>query len=63
VGGWRAARDDDAGELRVGAPAHLAVWECTGLTGEAGRELPRIDEEPRLRRLVVAGRTVAKEED
>ena len=62
VGGWRAARDDDAGELRVGAPAHLAVWECAELAGEPGQELPRLDEEPRLRRLVVAGHTVAKEE-
>jgi predicted amidohydrolase YtcJ len=62
VGGWRAALDDEAGELRVGAPAHLAVWDCAEVVGEPGHELPRLDEEPRLRRLVVAGRTVAKEE-
>jgi predicted amidohydrolase YtcJ len=62
AGGWRAALDDEAGELRVGAPAHLAVWDCAELVGAPGQELPRLDEEPRLRRLVVAGRTVAKEE-
>jgi predicted amidohydrolase YtcJ len=27
VGGWRAARIDDTGELRAGAPAHLAFWK------------------------------------
>jgi predicted amidohydrolase YtcJ len=63
VGGWRAARDDAAGEVRVGAPAHLAAWRCPTLEGEPGRQLPTLEEEPRLRRLVVAGRTVAKEED
>lgn len=66
VGGWRAARDDDAGELRVGAPAHLAAWDCAQLEGEPGQQLPRLrgmEDEPRLRRLLVAGRTVAKEED
>ena len=27
VGGWRAARDDIGGELRVGAPATFAAWD------------------------------------
>jgi predicted amidohydrolase YtcJ len=63
VGGWRAARDDAAGEVRVGAPAPHAARRCPTLEGEPGRQLPTLEEEPRLRRLVVAGRTVAKEED
>lgn len=62
VGGWRAAGDDETGELVVAAPAHLAVWDCATLVGRPGQELPPVDDEPRLRRLVVAGRTVAKEE-
>ncbi len=35
-GGWYAAGMDDAGELRPGAPATLAIWaagECRGTTG------------------------------
>ena len=63
VGGWRAGLDDEAGELVEGAPAHLAVWDCAALVGEPGSELPAVGEEPRLLRLLVEGRTVAKEED
>ena len=55
AGGWRAARVDDAGTLAVGEAAHLAIWE----TDEGG--LPDPDEDPRLTRLVVAGRTVVEE--
>lgn len=38
-GGWRLARLDDsgAGELRVGAPAHLAVWQAEHLVVQASR--------------------------
>lgn len=38
-GGWRLAGLDGtgAGELRVGAPAHLAVWRAPGLTVEPGQ--------------------------
>jgi predicted amidohydrolase YtcJ len=53
VGGWRAAGIDDAGTIDVGARAHLAIWDVQ----DAGA-LPGLDEEPRLRRLVVDGRTV-----
>jgi predicted amidohydrolase YtcJ len=68
-GGWRAARNDVAGTLTPGAPAHLAVWDCPGgLEGREGREgpsgmiLPILDPAvplPQIHRLVVAGRTVA----
>lgn len=39
-GGWRAAGLDHtgAGELRVGAPAHLAVWRAEYLTVQTGAE-------------------------
>ncbi|HET8603138.1 MAG TPA: amidohydrolase [Marmoricola sp.] len=63
VGGWRAGLDDEAGELVEGAPAHLAVWDCAELVGETGSELPALGEEPRLLRLLVEGRTVAREEN
>lgn len=38
-GGWRLAGLDGtgAGELRVGSPAHLAVWRSEHLTVQAGR--------------------------
>lgn len=38
-GGWRLARrdHDGAGELRVGAPAHLAVWRAEHLVVQASR--------------------------
>jgi len=38
-GGWRLAGLDGsgAGELRVGAPAHLALWRAPALTVELGR--------------------------
>jgi predicted amidohydrolase YtcJ len=62
-GGWRAGLDEEAGDLVEGAPAHLAVWECAELVGDPGLELPPVGQEPRLRRLVVGGRTVAKEEE
>jgi len=39
-GGWAAggAREPGAGLLRVGAPAHLAVWGCSGLGPATGDE-------------------------
>ncbi|GAA1856215.1 amidohydrolase [Myceligenerans crystallogenes] len=39
-GGWRVAGLDHtgAGELRVGAPAHLAVWRAGDLTVQTGSE-------------------------
>jgi predicted amidohydrolase YtcJ len=58
VGGWRAAGVDDAGTIAVGAPAHLAAWRTDGRGA-----LPDPDETPRLARLVVAGRTVTKEDE
>lgn len=34
-GGWRLAGHDEVGELRVGSPAHLAVWDAPELTVQA----------------------------
>ncbi|MDM7831175.1 amidohydrolase [Cellulomonas edaphi] len=34
-GGWRLAGHDQVGELRVGSPAHLAVWETESLVVQA----------------------------
>ena len=34
-GGWRLAGHDEVGELRVGAPAHLAVWRAEHLAVQA----------------------------
>ncbi|WP_029287265.1 amidohydrolase [Cellulomonas sp. HZM] len=34
-GGWRLAGHDGVGELRVGQPAHLAVWEADELVVQA----------------------------
>jgi predicted amidohydrolase YtcJ len=54
-GGWWAARQDDGGVLRAGAPATLALWDRTGpglpdlAAGEAA---------PPCVRTVVRGRTV-----
>jgi predicted amidohydrolase YtcJ len=56
VGGWRAARVDDGGVLRAGAPATYAVW-----SGTAGPGLPALaagDALPGCRRTVVRGTTV-----
>jgi predicted amidohydrolase YtcJ len=56
VGGWQAARVDDGGVLRVGAPATFAVWD-----GSPGPGLPALepgDELPVCRRTVVRGTTV-----
>jgi predicted amidohydrolase YtcJ len=56
VGGWRAARVDDGGELRAGAPATYAVW-C----GTNGPGLPALEPDdalPECRRTVVRGTTV-----
>ncbi|UZN05207.1 amidohydrolase [Cellulomonas sp. S1-8] len=36
-GGWRLAGLDHAGELRVGSPAHLAVWRAEHLVVQASR--------------------------
>jgi predicted amidohydrolase YtcJ len=73
--GWRAARRDEvgAGTLRVGAPAHLAIWAAGSLTHGAIDDrlsrwstdqlaglpgLPDLAEPlPRCLRTVVAGRT------
>jgi len=56
VGGWRAARVDDGGVLRVGAPATYVIWG-----GAAGPGLPALDADdalPVCRRTVVRGTTV-----
>lgn len=34
-GGWRLAGHDQVGELRVGSPAHLAVWDAEELVVQA----------------------------
>lgn len=34
-GGWRLAGQDETGDLRVGAPAHLAVWRAEHLAVQA----------------------------
>ncbi|MBT0995148.1 amidohydrolase family protein [Cellulomonas sp. DKR-3] len=34
-GGWRLAGHDETGDLRVGAPAHLAVWRAEHLAVQA----------------------------
>jgi predicted amidohydrolase YtcJ len=54
-GGWHAAGQDDAGELRPGAPATFAVWDAAGPglpDVTPGRPLPR------CLRTVVRGTTV-----
>jgi predicted amidohydrolase YtcJ len=43
-GGWAAARRDDEGVLRAGAPATFAVWACP-VVDEAAR-LPALDAGP-----------------
>ncbi|RYE78291.1 MAG: amidohydrolase [Myxococcales bacterium] len=55
AGGWWAAGHDDAGHLRIGQKAHVAIWDCpVGLAGD----LPVLDEGaplPWLRHLYVDG--------
>lgn len=58
AGGWHAARVDDAGYLRPGQAAHLAVWDCpAGVEGDLpvlggpGEDLPL----PSLRHLYADG--------
>lgn len=47
-GGWRLAGADHAGELRVGAPAHLAVWRSDAyVVQSSGRGLSSWSEEAR----------------
>ena len=36
-GGWRAVHDDGSGTLSVGAPAHFAVWDTSGLSMNVGQ--------------------------
>lgn len=55
-GGWVAARVDDGGVLRVGAPATFAVWSGTGGVGLPALEPD--DELPTCLRTVVRGTTV-----
>ncbi|MFL6136788.1 MAG: amidohydrolase [Frankiaceae bacterium] len=57
VGGWRAARIDDAGELAPGAAATFAAWRVAALDPATG--LPDLDApDPACLRTVVAGRAV-----
>jgi predicted amidohydrolase YtcJ len=56
VGGWRAARVDDGGVLRPGAPATYAVW--SGTTGPGLPVLEPGEALPVCRRTVVRGTTV-----
>lgn len=35
-GGWRAVGDDIGGTIKIGAPAHLAIWDVQGLPMVAG---------------------------
>jgi predicted amidohydrolase YtcJ len=57
VGGWRAAKVDDAGRIAVGAPAHLAVWDAGDLD-HGWPDLTAAGRIPTCLRTVVAGRTV-----
>lgn len=63
VGGWAAARVA-AGELAVGAPAHLAAWDVASSRGPD--RLPDLTPGvplPRLRLLLSAGTTIHVSED
>lgn len=54
AGGWRAARRDDAGLLRPGAVASLAVWDDVAMDARSG--LPDLEApDPRCRATVVRG--------
>ncbi len=57
VGGWRAAKVDDAGLIAVGAPAHLAVWATESLD-DGLPDLAPGGTIPTCLRTVVAGRTI-----
>jgi predicted amidohydrolase YtcJ len=58
VGGWDAA-NLHAGDLTVGAPAHLAVWDTpAGLRAGAMPDVSPGAPLPVLRRLVSSGRTI-----
>lgn len=48
VGGWRAARRVDAGELAVGAPAHFAVWQIGALAAAQPNRLATWRDDPPL---------------
>jgi predicted amidohydrolase YtcJ len=61
-GGWRAARRDDEGTLRVGAPATFAVWSVPAGLSPSG--LPRLapsTDLPGCRRTVLRGTTIFDE--
>ncbi|MDQ1628104.1 MAG: hypothetical protein QOI54_1848 [Actinomycetota bacterium] len=57
-GGWWAARVDDGGLLRVGAPATYAVWDTGTHTGPGLPALRPDEPLPSCLRTVVRGRTV-----
>lgn len=55
VAGWRAATILGVGQLVVGAPAHLAIWDCLVADGKA----PDLNsDEPRCLRTIVSGTTI-----
>ncbi len=61
-GGWGAA-GISAGDLTIGAPAHLAVWDVpSGLTSERLPDLTPGADLPILRRLISDGRTIHHQE-
>jgi predicted amidohydrolase YtcJ len=57
-GGWRAAGQDDAGDLVPGAPATFAVWDVPAVSGAGLPDVAPDVPLPSCLRTVVRGRTV-----
>ena len=55
ISGWRVAGFSDVGQLVVGAPAHLAIWQCSD-TASAAPDLSA--GQPKCLRTLVAGTTI-----
>lgn len=58
VAGWRSARDDTAGALRVGAPATFAIWHVESLQAQTAGERPLLPDVAPERDLPTCLRTV-----
>jgi len=63
IGGWRAARHDDAGVLAPGAAATFAVWAAGPLDDHGLPDLSPDRPLPACQRTVVRGRQIWAEED